>query len=476
MHLQSERTLQLHLDCATSMVIGLEWQPPFRMQALHYHVLRDGTLLGAVSEPYLADQHASAASNHRYTVLALDGTERVRAVGMIDVTASAEPRRATAPYCHSPTIHHAVWDWQHGYHAAPGSDLWSVTWGKDGNVYSFFGDGGGFGGDDWRGRASFGVARISGKPPLGAAQETNIYGGFAALYPSVVSGKSASIIAVGSDFYAIGGLYRREELGPSARGPVSGMPPHLEVLYSRHNAHSWRDGAWLFCSAPPGSQSDPTGPFCPVGFVNFGRGNAGAPGHYVYLFGVSNTASAQAAGAAARTYLARVPERRMLTRSAYSFFAGLTADAQPTWTTDPHRMVPIFTDPNPPAAGCGSTCAMAELLQEAVYDVGLRRYVGMAQGEHLAQTSFYEAQYLWGPWKTICYQNIDPGTGTGGWGNLGIAAGDSLGVHMVNAWTSADGLTMWMTFSSNGSAPKGARFPAAGTKMDSFNLISVRFR
>jgi hypothetical protein len=110
----------------------------------------------------------------------------------------------------------------------------------------------------------------------------------------------------------------------------------------------------------------------------------------------------------------------------------------------------------------------------AVYDRELRRYIATAQGDYAGQTSFYDAPHPWGPWTTISYNNIDPATGTGGWANLGTAGGESLGVHMVNAWTSPDGLTLWATYSSDGKAPPGALFPPAGTQMDSFNLVSVR--
>jgi len=48
--------------------------------------------------------------------------------------------------------------------AAPGSDLWPVTWGPDNHLYSAWGDGGGFGGSDSDGRVSMGIARIEGGP------------------------------------------------------------------------------------------------------------------------------------------------------------------------------------------------------------------------------------------------------------------------------------------------------------------------
>src|SRR5688572_15028685 len=45
---------------------------------------------------------------------------------------------------------------------AYGSDNWPLTWSDDDHQYAMWGDGGGFGGSDAKGRVSFGVARIEG--------------------------------------------------------------------------------------------------------------------------------------------------------------------------------------------------------------------------------------------------------------------------------------------------------------------------
>ena len=72
----------------------------------------------------------------------------------------------TRPTVSSRHIESITFDWAGAYTEPNGSDLWPVTWGKDGNVYTFFGDGGGFGGDNHRGRVSFGVAKMTAPPPL----------------------------------------------------------------------------------------------------------------------------------------------------------------------------------------------------------------------------------------------------------------------------------------------------------------------
>jgi hypothetical protein len=128
-------------------------------------------------------------------------------------------------------------------------------------------------------------------------------------------------------------------------------------------------------------------------------------------------------------------------------------------------MQPVFTDGN---------LQQATTLESASWVPGIHRYIATAQGPYIGQTSFYDAPQPWGPWTTISYNNIDLQNGTGGWANLGKAGGGSLGVHIVNAWTSRDGLSLWMTYSSDGKAPEGARFPPPGTMLDSFNLVQAQ--
>jgi hypothetical protein len=48
------------------------------------------------------------------------------------------------PYPPSPVIAGITWHWETHRSAGTGSDLWPVTWGPDGHVYTAWGDGGGF--------------------------------------------------------------------------------------------------------------------------------------------------------------------------------------------------------------------------------------------------------------------------------------------------------------------------------------------
>lgn len=542
----------LRTDCVTAAVVGLRWDPPTgNVKVARYEIVRNGVLLGSTIETSFADTTVSESTHYSYSVSAVPANAlhanasptsalpvnaapgAVPATGEVSAGAASEVNtppaspNGDAPYCRSSHVESMSWDWAGGYTEPNGSDLWPVTWGRDGNVYTFFGDGGGFGGDNDRGRTSFGIAAITAPPPLTSDTVRNVYGGLNASHPSKLGGKAGSIIAVGSDFYAIGGVYNEAEAGGDVTGK-SGAPKRLQLAYSKHNAHSWQAASWTFCSAD--DRNTPPS-FCPVGFVNYGRGNAGAPDGHVYLLGFANaaerwgddgpeaaaerqrsaqpgaaserpeaatagepaTAPAGATGGApatansgsatgptttsnsgASTYLARVPRWHVLERNAYRYFAGLDGRGRPIWNADQRKMQPIFTDRNPPRPGCNGLCNMASPLEDAVYDPGIRRYIATAQGQYVGQTSFYDAPHPWGPWTTVSYDNIDPASGTGGWANLGTAGGESLGVHVVTAWISPDGLNLWLTYSSDGKAPPGALFPPAGTMLDSFNLVRAR--
>jgi hypothetical protein len=494
----------LYADCVTAAVVGLRWEPPSGARGARYRITRNGSLLDTTAEAYFADTTVAESSQYSYSVSTILASGESAAEVATEVTTPAASPNGDAPYCKSKHIEALSWDWATGYTEPNGSDLWPVTWGQDGQIYTFFGDGGGFGGDNHRGRTSFGIAIMTGLPPPKPASVRNVYGGYNSLHPSTLEGKAGTIIAVGSDFYTTGGVYNEAELR-GISGHKSGAPKRIQLAYSKGNAYSWQAAPWIFCSVG----ATPPGAFCPTRFVNYGRGNAGAPDDCVYVLGIANSArywdedegaevvaerlragkqpvavSEQAAAktgpdkdvpdTGAATYLARVPNGQVLQREAYRYFAGLDPEGRPIWSSDETQMRPIFTDHNASRPGCRGQCNMTIPLGEVVYDPGIQRYIGIAQGDSIGQTSFYDAPHPWGPFTTISYNNIDAKTGTGGWANLGTASGGSLGVHVVNAWTSPDGLTLWLTYSADGTAPPGASFPPEGTPMDSFNLVSVR--
>jgi hypothetical protein len=65
------------------------------------------------------------------------------------------------PYPASAVIDSITWHWQTHRTAAPGSDLWPVSWARDNHLYAAWGDGGGFDGTDQHGRVAMGFARVT---------------------------------------------------------------------------------------------------------------------------------------------------------------------------------------------------------------------------------------------------------------------------------------------------------------------------
>ena len=265
--------------CASAAVVGLSWRPSTdAVKVAGYRITRDGVLLGTTASPYFSDTTVSASTPYTYVVIAFGAGGSTAASTPIPVTTQAASAAGDAPYCSSRLIGGMNWSFSNGYTQANGSDLWPAAWGADGNVYFFFGDGGGFGGDNERGRASFGIATISGEPPPTIATMHNVYGGYASAHAAQVSGKASALIAIGADFYAIAGIYRPTDPKSAYPHEPSGSPDHLEIASSLGNAYSWRDGEWTFC----GVESERgarvvSGAFCPQGFVSYGAGNARRP-------------------------------------------------------------------------------------------------------------------------------------------------------------------------------------------------------
>src|SRR5689334_12235511 len=71
---------------------------------------------------------------------------------------------AENPFPPSPLIRGITFDIARIQRAAAGSDLWPITWADDGDLYTSWGDGGGFGGTDTDGRVAVGIGLVRGNP------------------------------------------------------------------------------------------------------------------------------------------------------------------------------------------------------------------------------------------------------------------------------------------------------------------------
>jgi hypothetical protein len=449
----------VHATCANAGVVGVEWTPATGdAQLAGYRVARDGIVVGTIAHARTSysDTAVAATSEYRYSIIAFDGAGNTAASETLPVTTTASSMNGDAPYCRSSLIASMVFNFSSAYSATDGnasdtppysdsSDLWPLTWGEDGNTYTLFGDGWGLCGQldtqpapyNKEDKTSFGAAKISGAMPLGRGcpaqfAHGNIYGGYDSAHPRgnratpLLNGKGGALIAVGSDLYAIGAIWRSEDGSRS-----SGAPEHQEIVYSGDSGSSWHDNtSWDFCSRSADGAYGGAFPVCPYGFVNYGKGNAGALDNYVYVYAVNASyywTGFDDSGAAfpTFTYLLRAPNTELLTQSAYEYFAGWDDVGAPLWSSDPARRQPVFADRNVNQINPdnGYSFQMGMNIQEAVYNPVLLRYIATAQGQKIGQTAFFEAPNPWGPWSTLYYTNISAARdGKGGWGNLGAGS------------------------------------------------------
>lgn len=341
-----------------------------------------------------------------------------------------------APYPPSPVIQSATWDFEHlvrlGHTVGEGgSDLWPVTWAADDNIYTSWGDGGGFSGaSDGRGRVSIGFARITGFPPR--MHGVDIWGDARryAEHPATFCGKSGSMLAVGGILYAwVGSWYNpvKSNFVPCQPNP---KVPEDRLAWSGDLGATWILSQWKVDETP--GRLNLAGQF-----LNFGRNYAGARDQYVYQYiVVPNKPSA--------TYLIRVLSSNLQAdprgRGGYEYYAG----DGPAWSNDISKARPVFVDPN------------NRQILHVIYDPGLRRYIAAAQGQGVGEMGLFDAPEPWGPWTTIAYyQN---------WGGFGRR--DALGVDFPTKWISSDGTTLWAVFS-------GGRLKPADDLLDSFNLVKL---
>ncbi|MGH7994719.1 MAG: hypothetical protein ACREFX_00030 [Opitutaceae bacterium] len=370
--------------------------------------------------------------------MATYGTNVRRGLLIAVLMTAAYPARAgsMAPYGPSPVIRGVTWDFKDLIRLANtpgngGSDLWPVTWAEDGNVYTSFGDGGGFSGaSDGLGRVSIGFARIAGFPP--DIKGTDVWGSYPkyARHPATFCGKCGSMISVGGVIYAwVESWYNSTPLDFVQCGP-NPFPPRTRMAWSRDLGKTWQLSRWAVTEKR--GRLDLAGQF-----LNFGRDDAGARDRYVYQY-------LAVRGRGTGTYLARVLPGKLTddpsTAGFYEYYSG----PGPTWSRDKSKASPVFVDKH------------RRRITHVIYDPGIHRYIASEQGYGVGQLGLFDSPEPWGPWTTIGYYK--------NWGGFGER--ESLGVDFSTKWISRDGRTLWAVFS-------GGRLKPTDDELDSFNLVRL---
>jgi hypothetical protein len=319
-------------------------------------------------------------------------------------------KMASAPYPRSAVIERIEWDFGSMNRAARGSDIWALTWGGDGNLYTSWGDGGGFGGSNYMGRVSMGVGRIEGDPENWRG--FNVWGGVKPeSREKLFTGKPAGMLSLDGVLYM---SISKQDVWTVGK-----------IAKSTDHGRTWSSGDWDFKSPVPQPK-----------FLNFGKNYESARDEFVYAYGEDGSNNNRKA-----IILMRVPKSQLASAEGYEFFSGLDSSNKPIWTGRVENRKPVFTDPN--GVGWGV---------RAVYNKGIRRYLltvfhGVADGD--GSWGIFDAPEPWGPWTTVAYYT--------NW----INTTPKFCFDFPVKWISTDGKTLWMVFSGTG-------------VYDSFNLVKAR--
>jgi hypothetical protein len=289
---------------------------------------------------------------------------------------------------------------------APGSDIWPITWTADDELYTAWGDGGGFGGTNDDSRVSLGVARIEGGPT--DYRGVNIAGGKLAPNPAPFTGKSEGILALGNTLY----LWRDGD----ASSP--GYFKFFELWRSDDRGATWRETGVRFSKAGGDFADADAGLFAPA-FCQFGAGGSAARDEFVYIYAPDTIdPSHWRVRVPGRIHLLRVPRTQIEEKKAYEFFAGTNADGSIRWSPSAAQRKPVWED------AINGTHRIA-----VSYNPGLRRYLlTTITRNREGWMSIYDAPEPWGPWTHV-HTEHNPAR----WGKLTII------FTFVNKWLSADG-------------------------------------
>jgi len=325
-----------------------------------------------------------------------------------------------APYPQSAVISGINWDFTSLNQAAPGSDLWPVTWADDNNLYTSWGDGGGFNGTNSLGRVTIGVAKIIGTPVN--LQASNQFGGNNPVASATFDGKPTGILSVNGTLYmgvVEQNAWLRLKIGKSTDHGITWA----------FNSSNWSTNAdWDF--------AEPDGAFSDVSFLQFGKNYQGARDNYVYAYSQDKRANQLRTDIA----LFRVPKDQIMNRAAYEYFSGFDNTNKPLWSTDINLRKAVFSDPN--SVGWGARVS---------YNPVLKRYLLTTWHANDGSWGVFDAPEPWGPWTTVAYYTQ--------WMDNNF----KFGFSFPQKWLATNGLDFTMVFSG------------AGGTLDAWNTIKGSF-
>jgi hypothetical protein len=394
------------------------------------------------SQGLLEDATVSVRERFRASILAQADSDF-----LIQLIAFRAPRSRPLeePYPHSTVLAHLRWDLSTvlSHRRGIGSDIWPTTWAADGNLYTAFGDGGGFDGTERSkatGRVSLGFARIEGAPSEHSAADLkahNVWGQAPrfAEHQASFGGKVDDLISAGGVLYAQGALWTAANC--ACPDPVlhdGDNPNERSLAWSSDLGRSWQISPW-------------GGPRSLGSTLQFGPDYAGAFDASHLYFYYQKDVNTDARDIYLRRALVQDLKSNPARSGYFEWFTGTDRTGSALWSTDAERAQPVFVDmhtPNGTWAG-----------PSVVFDAPLGRYLAAVwHGNRLGEIGFFEASAPWGPWATIAYYED--------WGGFNETAGEMTGFNFPAKWMSADGKTLWAVFSGENHGGEN--------EFDSFNL------
>src|SRR3569833_2206958 len=225
---------------------------------------------------------------------------------------------------------------------APGSDIWTMTWAADGNLYGGWGDGGGFQGDNTNGRVSLGFARILGVPIIGSSTSysgQNVWGRAPNFAENLATfgGKPRDMISVDGVLYAQAGVWTAANCGcpdPTLKSGTGNKDS--TTVYSSDFGKSWQIAPWTGSTGIS---------------LQFGQDYKGAidPLWVYYYYQRDITLGTNSTN----VYLSRVRKADLLVDPATAghtqYIKDVDASGNPVWSTTESDSAVVFHDANNPS-------------------------------------------------------------------------------------------------------------------------------
>ena len=355
-----------------------------------------------------------------------------------------------APYPHSEVITGFTLDWPTHRRFAQGSDNFQLTWADDNHLYGAWGDGGGFGGTNSRGRVSLGIARIEGLSTC--YKGFNVWGGYNTENPATFEGKSWGMICIEKTLFMW--IVPDKPEGKDYRNHYE----YIELARSTDHGATWTKANWKFFSIE--NLTIPT-------FLNFGKANANTPtrfGDYVYSYFIHpESHDIEQQGPKGRALIVHKPGVIYLARASvgnifvdkanHEFFRGLNNTGDPLWGTL-NEKVPVFEDSN--GVGWCLSASYNPNFQQVLLST---QHGANGQGT----IGIFAAPNPWGPWTTVEYYNEDSPFGQIREGSTLPWNNNTFFVAFATKWF--DGDTFTLNFTGAG----------LGKDNDSFNTVKGTF-